>query len=236
MNMAELRSLDPANIGSWPAPIRALVILVLCAAVLGGGFYLDTQNQIVELDKAVASETELRKQFENKQQQAASLEPLKRQLREMNESFGALLRLLPNKTEVEALLVDISQAGLASGLEFELFKPGGEKKQEFIATLPIQIKVNGTYHEFGEFISKVAALPRIVTQHNIIIAPGKADKKARKTSTNAVTGDPQSIPLVMTMTAQTYRYLEESEIQAKKSAGKGKKKKKRKKRKKGKKS
>jgi type IV pilus assembly protein PilO len=226
MNMAELRSLDPANIGSWPAPIKALVILLLCAAVLGAGYYFDTQNQLTELAKQEKSEQDLRKQFEGKQRQAASLEPLKRQLREMNESFGALLRLLPNRTEVEALLVDISQAGLASGLEFELFKPGGEKKQEFIATLPIQIRVNGTYHEFGEFISKVAALPRIVTQHNITIAPRsvgvkKDDKKI------GTTGN-KSIPLSMTMTAQTYRYLEESEIQAAKNTGKGKKKKRKK--------
>lgn len=233
MNMAELRSLDPANIGSWPAPIKALIILLLCAAVLGAGYYFDTQNQLTALEKSEASELDLRKKFENKQRQAASLEPLKRQLREMNESFGALLRLLPNRTEVEALLVDISQAGLASGLEFQLFKPGGEKKGEFIATLPIQIKVTGTYHEFGEFISKVAALPRIVTQHNIVIAPqGKAKGTNKKQTQVVKTGAARTTPLVMTMTARTYRYLEESEIQAANKAKQGKKKKRRKKRRK----
>jgi len=230
MNMAELRSLDPANIGSWPALIRALVILVLCAAVLGAGFYLDTQNQIADLAKAENSELTLRAQFETKQSQAANLKPLKRQYREMQESFGALLHLLPHETEIEALLVDISQAGLAAGLEFTLFKPSGERKREFIATLPIRIEVNGSYHEFGEFISKMAALPRIVTQHNINITPIKSGKKAKGTGKSA-TDKPLAVPLKMTMTAQTYRYLEESEIQAAKASGK-KKKKKRKKRKK----
>ena len=229
MNLAELQSLDPANIGSWPAPVRALIIVLLCGLVLGGGFYLDTQDQITALKGAEKKEQDLRSAFDNKQRQAASLNPLKRQLQEMNQSFGALLRLLPNKTEVEALLVDISQAGLASGLEFELFKPQKEKKQEFIATLPIKIAVNGTYHEFGEFISKVAALPRIVTQHNIQIRPVKGAKKP-KTSPS---GKRPSIPLVMTVTARTYRYLEDSEIQAAtKKKKKGKKKRRRKKKRK----
>ena len=233
MNLAELRSLDPANIGAWPTPIRALVILVLCALVLGAGYYFDTQNQILALNKEKESEIKLRKGFESKQRQAASLEPLKRQLKEMNESFGALLRLLPNKTEVEALLVDISQAGLASGLEFELFKPGKEKKGEFIATLPIRIRVNGTYHEFSAFISKVAALPRIVTQHDIVIAPaGGKSKKTKAAGPTTTAGRPKTVRLVMTMTARTYRYLEESEIQAASAAkNKGKKKKKRRKKK-----
>lgn len=230
MNMADFRSLDPANIGSWPAPIRVLLILALCAAVLGAGFYLDTQNQMSDLAEAQNAELKFRDQFESKQGQAASLGPLKRQLREMNESFGTLLRLLPNKTEVEALLVDISQAGLASGLEFRLFKPGGEKKQEFIATLPIQIEVNGSYHEFGEFISKMAALPRIVTQHNIQITP-LTGKKTRGTGDSA-TSTPSAVPLKMTMTAKTYRYLEESELQAAKARAKGKKKKRKRKRRK----
>ena len=232
MNLAELRNLDPANIGSWPAPIRALVILLLCALVLGAGYYFDTQDQLASLGKVQEKELDLRKEFEQKQGQAASLEPLKRQLREMNESFGALLRLLPNKTEVEGLLVDISQAGLASGLEFRLFKPGKEKKQEFIATLPIQIKVTGTYHEFGEFISKVSALPRIVTQHNIEITPAaKGKRESGSKSPTLAAGKPKSIPLVMSMTARTYRYLEESEIQAARKAKQGNNKKRKKRRK-----
>ncbi|MCP5149960.1 MAG: type 4a pilus biogenesis protein PilO [Ectothiorhodospiraceae bacterium] len=205
MNLNELRNLDPANIGGWPAPIKAILILLLCVAVLGAGYWFDTQDQIASLEQARAQEQSLKDEFVRKQAQAASLEPLKRQLEEMKQSFGALLRLLPNKTEVEGLLVDISQAGLAAGLEFELFKPQGEQKQEFIATLPIQIRVTGSYHEFGQFISAVAALPRIVTQHDIAISPQAG---ARAETSGA--GEPQ---LVMTMVAQTYRYLEEDEIE-----------------------
>jgi type IV pilus assembly protein PilO len=138
--------------------------------------------------------------FDTKQRKAANLEPLKEQLALMKESFGALLRLLPNKTEIEALLVDISQSGLASGLEFELFKPQPEQPQEFYAIQPIRLRVTGTFHEFGEFIGAVAALPRIVTQHDIKIRP---------------VGEEQ---LVMEATAKTYRYLEDDEVavQAKK--------------------
>lgn len=206
MNLNDLKNLDPSNVGSWPGPIKALAILLLCMAVLGAGYWFDTKNQIKLLEKRQKEETTLRDTFEAKQRQAASLEPLKHQLEEMKLSFGALLRLLPNATEVEGLLIDISQAGLGAGLEFELFKPQGELKEEFIATLPIQMQVTGTYHEFGEFISSVAALPRIVTLHNIAIEP--ASKRKDK---NAPTTGPTR--LKMKMVARTYRYLEEDEIE-----------------------
>jgi type IV pilus assembly protein PilO len=193
--------LDPQNIGNWPGAIKGVVIIILCAAVLGAGYWFDTQEQIAALENAQKKETDLRNVFETKQRKAANLEPLKQQLREMKESFGNLLRLLPNKTEIEGLLVDISQSGLAAGLEFELFKPQAEQVAEFYAVQPIQIRVTGTYHEFGNFISAVAALPRIVTQHDVSIAPAsKSD-----------TGTPD---LVMNMVAKTYRYLEEDEIEA----------------------
>ena len=119
----------------------------------------------------------------------------------MKQSFGAMLRLLPNKTEIEALLVDISQSGLAAGLEFELFKPLPEAPAEFYAVQPIQIRVTGTYHEFGEFISAVAALPRIVTQHDVNVVPGARPGESQGETV-----------LVMDMTARTYRYLDEDEI------------------------
>ena len=122
----------------------------------------------------------------------------------MKQSFGAMLRLLPNKTEIEALLVDISQSGLAAGLEFELFKPLPEQPAEFYAVQPISIRVTGTYHEFGEFISTVAALPRIVTQHDVRITP--APRRAE--------GSADGTQLVMDLVARTYRYLEEDEIRA----------------------
>ena len=226
MNLNDFKNLDPANIGSWPGPIKAVVILLLCAAVLGAGYWFDTKNQIKVLEKRQKEESTLRDTFENKQRQAASLEPLKHQLEEMKQSFGALLRLLPNATEVEGLLVDISQAGLGAGLEFELFKPQGEQKEEFIATLPIQIQVTGTYHEFGEFISSVAALPRIVTLHNLDIRP----LVRRNDKTAPANAGPTR--LTMKVVARTYRYLEEDEIEAMQKAQQEKNKKKGKRRRK----
>ena len=202
--------LDPQNIGNWPGFIKGLVILILCVGVLFAGYWFDTKHQIGALEDAEQKELDLKNVFETKQRKAANLEPLKQQLREMKESFGNLLRLLPNKTEIEGLLVDISQSGLAAGLEFELFKPQAEAVAEFYAVQPIQIRVTGTYHEFGNFISAVAALPRIVTQHDVAIQPTK---------------DKDSDKLVMNMVAKTYRYLEEDEIEAQQAEEKKKKKK-----------
>jgi type IV pilus assembly protein PilO len=207
MNLNDFKNLDPNNIGNWPVAAKAIVIILLCAAVLGAGYWFDTQDQIAALKKVESEEQTLRNTFEAKQKKSANLEPLKRQLAEMKQSFGALLRLLPNKTEIEALLVDISQSGLASGLEFELFKPRAEIPQDFYAIQPIQIRVAGTYHEFGEFISAVAALPRIVTQHNIHIRP--RDKRGSGSD------------LLMDMVAKTYRYLEDDEMRPKKPKRKG---------------
>ena len=197
--------LDPNNIGNWPGAIKAIVILILCAAVLGAGYWFDTRAQLTRLSDAQAKEIDLKKTFEFKQRKAANLEPLKEQLQDMKDSFGNLLRLLPNRTEIEGLLVDISQSGLAAGLEFELFKPGAEKVEEFYAIQPIAIRVTGKYHEFGNFVSTVAALPRIVTQHDVEIAPsgGKGGKAG-----------PGQDQLVMNLTAKTYRYLDEEEMAA----------------------
>lgn len=202
MNLDELRNLsnlDPNNIGNWPTPVKTVIVILLCVATLAGGYWFDTKNQIENLEQARKKETELRSSFEVKQRRAANLESLKQQLAEIKQSFGAMLRLLPNKTELEGLLVDISQAGLASGLEFDLFKPGAEVLADFYAIQPIKIHVLGNYHEFGAFVSAVASLPRIVTQHNIAIKPyrGKANGEQ---------------DLVMELTAKTYRYLEEDEI------------------------
>lgn len=204
MEMPDLSKLDldPNNIGNWPGPLKGVVILLLCAALLGAGYWFDTKDQLVALESAQNKEVELKRVFEIKQRKAANLEPLREQLKEMKESFGNLLRLLPNKTEIEALLVDISQSGLSAGLEFELFKPSAEQVAEFYAIQPITIRVTGTYHEFGNFVSTVAALPRIVTQHDINMVPKK---------TGAIGGGEE---LVMNMVAKTYRYLEEEEIEA----------------------
>ena len=194
MNLSDLNELDINNIPNWPLPARVAVIAVVFAGVLALGYWLDIKDQRVSLEKAEKKEIELRQTFESKAKQAANLSAYEQQLEEMRASFGAMLRQLPNKTEVAELLVDISQTGLASGLEFELFKPENEVPKEFYAELPIGIRVKGDYHEFGNFISGVAALPRIVTVHDIEMAP-----------------TPGSGELTMDMLAKTYRYIDEEE-------------------------
>lgn len=195
MKWSDVQNLDFQNIGNWPVPIKAIAIAILCAAILAAGWYFDTQNQQATLDKARTQEVELKQAFEAKAKKAANLDALKKQMAEMKQSFGDMLRRLPNKTEVAALLVDISQQGLAAGLEFQLFKPGKEVPAEFYVELPIQIRVTGTYHQFGQFVSGVADLPRIVTLHDIHIKDtGAKDNK-----------------LVMELTAKTYRYMDKNE-------------------------
>ena len=201
MTLDDLNNLDPNNIGSWPLPIRLVVILAVCAGILGAGIWYDVKPQREVLAKEEQKEVELKSTFEIKQKKAANLEALKLQMQEMQQTFGDLLRQLPNKTEVAGLIVDISQTGLAAGLEFELFKPSKEIPSEFYAELPIQISVLGSYHQFGEFISGVAALPRIVTTHNINID--------LKTKANVVEGQGQV--LIMKATAKTYRALDTEE-------------------------
>jgi type IV pilus assembly protein PilO len=197
MNLQQLNELDFSNIGDWPAAVKLVLVLLLSACVLGAWYYFDTRDQIASLESAQRHELDLRKTFEAKQKKAANLDAYKQQLAEMRESFGAMLRQLPDKTEVAALLVDVSQTGLAAGLEFQLFRPGGEIPKDFYAELPIHIKVVGDYHQFGTFISGLAALPRIVTIHDITITPRKKSRKGG-------TGE-----LVLEATAKTYRYLEE---------------------------
>ena len=194
MNL-DLNELDLANVARWPAAARAVVIIFIMGGVIFLGYWFHTKDQLTQLEQAEQHELDLKVIFEKKAQQAANLEAYEQQLEEMRESFGAMLRQLPNKTEVADLLVDVSQTGLASGLEFELFKPQAELPREFYAELPIDIQVIGRYHEFGEFISGVAALPRIVTVHDVGISPRDKDGSM----------------LVMNLTAKTYRYLEEDE-------------------------
>lgn len=195
MNLQELNELDLSNIGVWPAPVKAVLVLILCIGLLVGWYYFNTEDQLKSLERVEQQELALRQEFENKQAKAVNLDQYKKQLEEMKQSFGAMLRQLPNKTEVADLLVDVSQTGLASGLEFELFAPQGELPKEFYAELPIKIKVHGNYHEFGEFISGIAALPRIVTIHDVVVTP-KKDMNVEN-------------PLIMEATAKTYRYIDE---------------------------
>lgn len=196
MNLQELNELDFSNIGIWPTPVKVIAIALLCVALLIAWYYYNTEAQLLSLEQSRNEELALRAEFEKKQAKAANLEKYKKQLAEMEQSFGTMLRQLPDKTEVADLLVDVSQTGLAAGLEFELFAPKSETPREFYAELPISIRVEGNYHEFGEFISGLAALPRIVTIHNVTIAP----------VSNQETRDN---PLVMNATAKTYRYLDE---------------------------
>jgi type IV pilus assembly protein PilO len=194
MKLSELNSIDLKTIGTAPTPVKGGIIFVMCALLAGGGYYFDTQKQIDQLKKVEATEGELRQAFETKQKKAANLELYKAQLEEMRRSFGAMLRQLPSETEIPSLIVDISQTGLASGLEIDLFKPGPEIRKDFYAEKPIQLRVRGNYHEFGKFASGVAALPRIVTLHNIALTPGKDGGL-----------------MTMEATAKTYRYLEDGE-------------------------
>jgi len=200
MKDIDLSNLDLSSVGNWPMPIKAALIAVVCIAVLALGYFLDTQKQLETLERSRNEETTLKKDFETKQAKAANLDAYKKQMAEMQQSFGAMLRQLPSKTEVEDLLVDISQTGLASGIEFKLFKPEAERRIDFYAELPIKMKMSGSYHEFGRFVSGIAALPRIVTLHNIVITTEKG-------------GD-----LSMDLEAKTYRYLDEAEIAAARKA------------------
>lgn len=202
MTLDELNNLDPQDIGNWPAPVKLVILAVLFAVIVYAGWHFDIQNLRAAIAAEKAKELELISNLEIKQKKAANLEALKTQMKEMEQSFGDMLKQLPNKTEVAGLLVDISQTGLAAGLEFQLFKPKNEVPSEFYAELPIQISVIGDYHKFGEFISGVAALPRIVTTHDITIkaAGGKNVK------------NPTEGLLVMDATAKTYRALDEEEF------------------------
>ena len=201
MNLSEIRLEDLdvndlKQIGTAPLPVKIGIVVVLCIALAVAVYFLDTTKQKAELEKVIAEETQLRNIFVGKQAKAANLEAYKQQLEEMRTSFGTLLRQLPNETEIETLLTDISQTGISAGLEIEYFKPEGLRPKEFYSEYPIKLKVTGRYHEFAEFISGVAALPRIVTVQDIAISPS----------------DPKGgVKLDMELTAITYQYLDESE-------------------------
>ncbi|MEX2352950.1 MAG: type 4a pilus biogenesis protein PilO [Gammaproteobacteria bacterium] len=189
----EIKGLDPNNPGVWPLPYQLGLCVILMIVLLYAGWHFDLSKQREQLASEIDREVELKGVFERKQRRAANLNALKEQMLEMQQSFGDMLRQLPNQTEVAGLIVDVSQTGLAAGLEFDLFQPGQEQPSEFYAQLPINIRVNGTYHQFGEFVSGLAQLPRIVTTHNIVIEP--AGNEGR---------------LNMSAVARTYRALEES--------------------------
>ncbi len=196
----QLRSLDPKNMGSWPLPIRIAVLILVYAVVLAGGYFAPglIAEQRDQLGTLQDTEAKLKTTFEQKAAQAANLDTYKKQLEDMQKSFGTMLRQLPGKTEIPSLLQDISQTAQVDGLKQDLFRPGTEATKDFYAEKPIDLILEGGYHELGKFVSDVAALPRIVTLHNISIRPA-----------NGATGGTDS--LTMTLTAKTYRYLEDDE-------------------------
>jgi type IV pilus assembly protein PilO len=200
--LQQLRGLDPNDPGRWPLGVRiGTVVLLFVFAAAAGYWYFVWKAKRPELLEARAKETELWNTLDTKARKAANLQAYKDQLEEMEKSFGAMLRQLPNKTEVPNLLVDISQSGLAAGLEEKLFQPQGENRKDFYAELPIAIRLTGSYHEMGSFASGIAALPRIVTLHDIEIVP-----PGRGAQGGAAPGD-----LTLNVTGKTYRYLDEEE-------------------------
>ena len=200
----ELQGLDPNNPGAWPGYARTGAIILIMAAIIGAGTWYLVKPKFAELEKVEQQETQLRETFETKQRKIANLDAYKAQLEEMRRSFGAMLRQLPNRTEVAHLLNDISQTRVASGLEEELFQPQGEITKEFYAEIPNKITVVGTYHEMGSFVSGVAALPRIVTIDQVEIRPAAGGN--RRNRGNEAPGE-----LRMQALAKTFRYLDEDD-------------------------
>src|ERR1700704_3724821 len=183
--------------GTWHFAPKLLVLVAILAGLPVAGFFLDTQDQLNDLEKGAAEETRLKTDYLDKKKQAVNLDLHRQQLREIDTQFGALLRQLPNRSQMDALLVDINQAGLGRGLQFELFKPApAESQREFYAELPIQVKVVGNYHDMGAFASDVGQLSRIVTLNDVSIQAGKDGI------------------LTMDAVARTFRYLDDEEVAA----------------------
>jgi type IV pilus assembly protein PilO len=195
--LEEFRQLNPKDPGTWPLVPKIVVLLAILILIPVAGFFLDTQGQLEQLEAGRAQEKKLKDDYLNKKRLAVNLDLYKQQLREIDTQFGALLKQLPNKSQMDALLVDINQAGLGRGLQFELFKPAAsETSREFYNELPIQVKVTGTYHDMGAFASDVGQLSRIVTLNEVSMDAGKDGT------------------LVMDTVARTFRYLDEEEVAA----------------------
>jgi type IV pilus assembly protein PilO len=205
MTLDDLRRLDPKNIGNWPLGPKVAALILLLALIVFLSYWFDWQHQIEELDTHRAKETQLRQTFVDKKRQAINLEAYRKQLADIEKSFGALLKQLPSKSEMDALLTDINQAGLGRGLQFELFKPApSETFSEFYAELPIQLKISGGYHDFGAFATDISKLSRIVTLNDIELNSGKDGQ------------------IIMDSVAKTYRYLDEEEVAAQRKAARAK--------------
>lgn len=193
----DFRTLDPKDPGAWPLIPRAIILAGMFASLILLAAWFGWMGQLEQLEVKQSEETKLKDEWLNKKKQAVNLEEYKNQLAEIERSFGALLKQLPNAAEMESLLVDINQAGLGRGLQFELFKPGKEGMKDFYAELPISIRITGSYHDMGAFVGDVALLPRVITLNNISVAPDKQEGQ-----------------LVLEATAKTFRYLDEAEVAA----------------------
>jgi type IV pilus assembly protein PilO len=200
----QFRNLNTRDPGAWPPLPKAMLLIGLLIGIVVLGYFLDWQEQMDSLDAGRQQEAKLKDEYVAKEQQAINLDLYRQQLREIDSSFGALLRQLPNRSQMDALLVDINQAGLGRGLQFDLFKPApAETKREFYAELPVTLKLSGSYHDMGQFASDIGQLSRIVTLNDIALTSGKDGT------------------LVMDVTAKTFRYLDEEEVAAQTRAAKG---------------
>ena len=200
----DFRFMNPNDPGSWPLIPKITVLVGLLVAIVVAGWWFVWSDQLLELQTKQQEEETLKQQFLDKKRQAVNLDLYVQQLAEIDRSFGALLKQLPDKSEIEALLIEINQAGLGRGLQFELFKPGQEQVKDFYAELPITVKINGGYHDFGAFAADIAKLPRIVTLNNISITPIKDGGM-----------------LTLDATTKTFRYLDEEELARQKKAAQG---------------
>jgi type IV pilus assembly protein PilO len=208
MNLDDFNNIDIKNAGNLPIPVKAVLLAIIFVVLLGMGYYFLLSPALETLDQETAKEQELKDVFFQKKSQALNMEAYRAQMVEIEKTFGALLRQLPDKSQIDGLLTDINQAGLSRGLEFELFKPGDETQAEFYAEMPIAIKVLGNYHDLGAFATDISKLSRIVTISDISVQPQNKEAKAGKTDGM----------LVMEAIAKTYRYLDADEIAAKKKA------------------
>jgi type IV pilus assembly protein PilO len=200
----DLKNLDVNNMGVWPIGAKLVVCLLIALVIIALGWYLFVADKVTTLEQGQAQEVTLRADFEEKAARAANLEPLKQQLAQMEQMLQQMLRQLPSRTEMPDLIVDISQTALASGISNELFQPGAEIQQDFYAEKPITLRMVGTYHQFGSFVSGVASLPRVVilTMHDISLKPRGG---------GAITANSD---LVLEGTVRTYRYLDDEETAA----------------------
>jgi len=196
----DFRTLDPRDPGLWPPVPRAIVLIGLLVVILLASWWFGWRTQMDELTGMQEQEDKLKQEWLDKKRQSVNLAEYQKQLAEINTAFGALLKQLPNASEMESLLVDINQAGLGRGLQFDLFKPGSESQKEFYAELPITIRVTGSYHDLGAFVGDIARLPRIVTLNDIEAVPNKDGG------------------LTMSAVAKTFRYLDDEEVARQKKA------------------